>query len=208
MRVAVIMFYDDAIKSYGDINAKINKRYCKKHNIEFIVSNTRYYDNRHPAWERLPLILRYIEDYDYLVWIDADAFFYIDGESIVKVIEEHPDKNFIFSKDSIHNNINTGILIVKNSKYCIDFIKLWAFNEELYRINPHPYWWDQGVLIYMYQQNIYDIQNNQFSYEYGELQHFYEEELKTLPKKPFIYHLAGKSHFDRIKASSEYYDKI
>lgn len=31
--------------------------YCDKNNIELIRCNERRHSNRHPAWERIPLIL-------------------------------------------------------------------------------------------------------------------------------------------------------
>jgi hypothetical protein len=51
------MWYDETIASYSDINYEINKIYCDKNNIELIRCNERRYSNRHPAWERIPLIL-------------------------------------------------------------------------------------------------------------------------------------------------------
>ena len=61
MKVALIMFYDDAIKSYGDINYNINKLYCKKHNLEIIVSHKRKYNNtsRCINWVNSKLIFLY-----------------------------------------------------------------------------------------------------------------------------------------------------
>ena len=205
MKIGVLMFYDNAIKEYGDINYKINKLYCEKYNLDLILSNKKVYKNRHSVWERLPLILEHIKNYDYLIWIDADAFFYIESNNITDVIKNNLDKNFIFSKDIGNNNINTGFFIVKNSKYSIDFINKWAYDEELYQNNAYPAWWDQGVLICMYDKNILDIQNNQISYEYGILQHFKHSELSTLRNKPFVFHLAGRSTADRIKISINYY---
>ena len=66
MKVCVLMFYDDNIKSYGEINYKINKKYCEKYNLDIILSNEKKYNNRHSAWERLPLLLDNIMNYDYL----------------------------------------------------------------------------------------------------------------------------------------------
>ena len=51
------MWYDECIASYGEINYEINKIYCDKNNIELIKCNKRRHVNRHPAWERIPLIL-------------------------------------------------------------------------------------------------------------------------------------------------------
>jgi hypothetical protein len=200
------MWYDENIALYGDINYKINKKYCDKNNIELIRCNERRQSNRHSAWERIPLILKYINDYDYVMWIDADAFFYNDANNIVDIINDNRNYNFIFSNDIGNNNINTGVYIVKNSQYSIDFLTKWLYDEDLYKNNKHPYWWDQGVLIEMFNLNILDIKNNCIIIDYGVLQHFFEEE--TLPNKPFIFHLAGQSREVRIKHSLNYIKKI
>ena len=215
MRVCLLMFYDDNISDYGDINYKINKLYCEKYNLDLILSKEKTYKDRHSAYERLPLILKHIENYDYVIWIDADAFFYIDSKNIIDIIknnlDNNKDKNFIFSNDITNTNINTGFFIVKNTKYSIDFINKWAYDEDLYNDNPYKLWWDQGILNNMLDKNTLDIVNNMISYNYGILQHFNKYELETFEKlqhKPFVYHLAGKTNDERIKASINYYKNI
>ena len=206
MKFCILMWYDETIASYGDINYEINKIYCHKNNIELIRCNERRRSNRHPAWERIPLILKYLNDYDYVMWIDADAFFYNDANNIVDIINDNRNYNFIFSNDIGNNNINTGVYIVKNSQYSIDFLIRWLYDEDLYKNNHYPHWWDQGVLIEMFNQNILDIKNNCIIFDYGVLQHFFEGEI--LPNKSFIFHLAGQSREIRIHHSLNYIKKI
>lgn len=205
MRVCLIMFYDDAIKNYGDINYAINKKYCEKYKLDIILSNNKQYTNRHSAWERLPLLLDNIENYDYLIWIDADAFLYNDAINIIDIIKDNIDYNFIFSNDIGNSNINTGIFIIKNCEYSINFLKKWAYDEELYLNNPYPGWWDQGVLIDMVNKNMLDIKNNSVTIDYGILQHFYEDELASF--KPLVFHTAGRRGNNiRYNISKKYFD--
>jgi len=206
MNVCIVMFYDDNIKSYGEINYKINKKYSEKYNLEIILSNKKKLYNRHSAWERLPLLLENILNFDYLIWIDADAFFYNDATNIVDVINDNRDVNFIFSKDLGNNNINTGIFIVKNSQYSIDFLTRWLYDKNLYKNNPYPYWWDQGVLIDMFNKNILNIKQNSIQFEYGILQHFTEND--KLINKTYIFHLAGRDKITRYNVSKQYFDKL
>jgi hypothetical protein len=204
MKIAVVMFYNERIKAYGEITHCINKKYCEKHNLDFIVSHTPRYRYRHPAWERLPLLLAHISKYDYLIWIDADAYFYSDAPNIAEIIAQNSTHNFIFSNDRGDTNINTGILIVKNSQYSINFLTRWAYDEELYINNPIPGFWDQGVLIDMYNKNILDIKSNSIIFNYGFFQHFSKDELTTLSTKPYVYHLAGKDFPTRCYETREY----
>jgi hypothetical protein len=205
MKVAVVMFYDDNIKCYGDLNYTINKMYCEKYNLDFIFSNQKQYKNRHSAWERLPLLIKNLPMYDYLMWIDADAFFYKDAGNIVNIIEKNKDVNFIFSNDIGNTNINTGFFIVKNTEYSIEFLKKWAYDEQLYKKNPKPAWWDQGVLVYMFNNNILNIKKNCVYHDYGILQHFHEIDKQ---KNTYIYHLAGKKSQIRCDTSKKYLDYL
>jgi hypothetical protein len=206
MKICVLMFFDENIKEYAEINYKINKLYCEKYGFDIIFENNRHYTNRHPAWERLPLILNNITNYDYVIWIDADAFFYVDSPNIVNLIEKYKDKNIIFSNDKPgSNNINTGVLIIKNCEYNVNFIKFWAYDKHYYDNNKYPFWWDQGVLITLYNKNISNIKNNSIVLDFGILQSFDTNEDSA---RPFILHCAGKSSKKRLNVSSDYYNII
>jgi hypothetical protein len=144
-----------------------------------------------------------ISKFDYLIWIDADAFFYNDANNIVDIINNNSNVDFIFSNDIGNNNINTGVFIVKNSQYSKHFLIKWLYDKELYKNNPHPEWWDQGVLISMFDKNILNIRQNCVIIEYGVLQHFHENDKSD---KTYIYHLAGTTNDTRYKISKKYID--
>jgi len=88
MKICIVMWYDQEIAWYGDSNYQINKAYCNKHNIDLFLSNERGH-NRHLVWDKVPMILKYINDYDYVMWIDLDAHFYLDGKNIIELITEY-----------------------------------------------------------------------------------------------------------------------
>lgn len=203
--VGLVMFYDNAITKYANINRKINEKYCEKYNLELVVSNNKRYPNRHSAWERLPLMLETLSRFDYLVWIDADAFFYSDANNIVDIITGREDYSFIFSRDIGNVNINTGVFIVKNCEYSINFLKVWAYDEFLYKNNPFPCWWDQGVLLYMFSRNILNIQTHSVLIDYGILQHMSVERDDKL-ENTLIMHFAGRSADERYAVSTNYFN--
>ncbi len=203
MKVGLVMFYDENIKKYGNLNAIINSVYCKKYNIDFICSHKRQYTSRYAAWERFPLILQHLDNYDYLIWIDADAHFYLDAGNICDIIKAHKNSHIIFSKD-LTGPVNTGFFIVKNTEYSKQFIKMWAYDDNLYKNNTIPHIWDNGVMIDMYVANTLDISNNSVFINYGVLQHFSNNELANFERKPYIVHYAGQCRGYRINQAQLY----
>jgi hypothetical protein len=216
MKLCILMWYDNNIASYADINYEINKKYCDKYGYDIIKSNERTYLDRKPHYERIPLLLKYISQYDYVIWIDADAHFYLDSPPITNVINTYNNYPFIFSGDiyrkiifTDYEQINTGFFIVKNTDKSINFLKEWGYNN-LYLKYKHGLN-DQGVVTLMYDQNILNIKNISIIINYGILQHFGKEKnLININKyglntTPFILHYAGEKNNDELtKRSTEY----
>lgn len=221
MKLAMCMFYDDPISHYASITEKINRTYCEKHDIDLVVSQIPVYANRHSAWESVPLMLKQLErgDHDYVIWIDADAFFYHNAPSVRELIETDPSCDFLFSWDypgsvhvQLHREINTGVYIVKNTEFSKKFLRTWAYDESLFHNTTMKYRWDQGVLNDMIRQDLLSINAHIKVFEYGYLQHFFKEELATLPKSPWVYHMAGRrasnKEHERYDDTIAYFEKM
>ena len=204
------MWYDDKIKSYGDNFYEINKLYTEKYGYTLIKSSERTYTDRKPHWERFPLMLKYIESYDYIIWIDADAHFYRDAPPIENLIKKY-NKDIILSADRDTFNpkprINSGVIIMKNTQKNIEILNKWAYSKELKKSSDILYngkWQDQGVIRLYVKNNIDNINNISAVSPYLELQHFYTNELSTNRYNPFIHHYAGTSTSIRSRASAKY----
>tara|TARA_R100000664_G_C2704090_1_gene103336 strand:+ start:22 stop:717 length:696 start_codon:yes stop_codon:yes gene_type:complete len=224
MKIAVLMWYDNHVSDYGDNCYKINKVYCDKYKYDLIKSSDRFYTSRSPHWERFPLILKHIEKYDYVVWIDADAFFYNVSPPISNLINKHK-KDILFSADDNQMNpppINSGVMILKNTERVINIIKKWAYSEHLkdkYCGNevvegilcPKMNWIeDQALIRGFVKDNIDRINEISKLLPYLELQHYREIERDALTKLkalPYIFHLPGM-HENRYEESKKYLDLL
>lgn len=212
LNICILMWYNENIREkYADLAYKINKIYCDKHGYDLIKSNKEIYNDREASWQKLPLVLNHIKDYDYVMWIDADAYFYIDSPPITNLINNYNNFDIILSKDigstTKIDNINCGVFIVKNTKKSIEIIERWAYDNELFKLKLVN--WEQGVLRKMYTDNILNLQQHSIVIPFKVLQHFDPNE--KLTPKPYINHLAGpyKWKYYKIKDILEnYYNNI
>lgn len=207
-RIAVCMWYDDAIKEYGHLTEKINRRYCLRNQYDFIFSNTRHLNNRHPAWEKIKLLydsLRH-KHHDYIIWIDADAIFNPEStRTLESIIEKHRDKDILFSGDDpnypeeIQNN---GFWIVKNTYYSTLFLEYIIYSNDINQCRSHfkePLW-EQACINHLYRINLMNIQQHSIIIPYKELQIFPErhttDEIRL--NNSLVLHQAGTDHQLRI----------
>jgi len=157
-KIALTTMYTDNIKSYGDISTKNKQWYANKYNIDLIVTNNRL-SNRHPAWDKIKCIENAMtnNNYDYIIWMDADAIFLTDKYDFNTLINIYSDKNFIVCYDpycptrkldrTVDYNrlenlhiINSGVFIIKNNNEMKKLIKnIWNTqtntNKGLYDLN-------------------------------------------------------------------------
>ena len=206
INLGIFMWYDDAIKNYGDNCYELNRKYCKKYGISLIKDNIRRYPDRQPHWERLPLLLEYIDKYDYVMWIDADAFFFPNTPDIRELISKYPNKEFIFSKDNKTNStlLQSGVFIVKNTKNTKDILEKWAWDTEIY--NKRNFFLDrnhdQGMIDELYKTNYKNLKKHSILLNYKVLQIFEDKP----ESKAYIYHMAGQGQQDRYIISKKYRD--
>jgi len=215
-KLCIVMWYNSAIREYADINFEINKIYCSKYGHDIIRSDKKTFRYKPAQWERLPLILEYIQNYDHVMYIDSDAHFYMDAPDIMNVIKQYSEKAFLFSGDVNQKHdfeLNSGVFIVKNCPKSIQILTEWAYSIDLYYkrlgyyMNDKYYLYnDQGVLQYMYSINFANIVENSVVLPYGFLQHFVPGE--KFAQQPYIYHMAGSNTKQRIASSQKYWDEI
>ena len=202
-KVCIFTWYDEGIKEYADITSEINHEYCKREGFIFYKDDNRRLNDRTPHWERLPLFLElFKKDYDYVIWIDADACFRFHKNKLKEIINEYEKYNIIFSYDNPYTkNINSGFMIMKNNDYTKEYItKLINDKDPTYFFRPN---WDQEKINQFYDRNVNNIKNNSCILSYHLLQDFHLRNPSSL-----IIHLAGIDKEKRIKIFSELKNKI
>jgi predicted O-methyltransferase YrrM len=139
--------------------SKINKQnYCAKHGYDFIDDESIYNPSKPIPWSKIPLLLKYINNYDYLVWIDADILIMNNKISIEHFIEKYNKFDMIVGSD--WRMINTGIMIIKNTDFCKQFIHQIDINEYDPDEDKNDRYknWEQGSFINLFDKNFLNCQ--------------------------------------------------
>ena len=129
--------------------------YCERHGYAFHTGGEDVWDRTKPIpWSKFNFILKYLDDYDYLFWSDADAIL-LNQEQLLEtqVIPLLPaDKDILWTYDAC-NHYNNGHLLVRGrSAWVRDYFKRCLEQTDLlYHI-----WWDNAAMIRLFETNAAD----------------------------------------------------
>jgi hypothetical protein len=120
------------------VSRRINEVYCRRHGYEYVVKTFIPRDDRSPHWAKIPAMREELHDCDFLLYLDADAFFYshelMIEEELLPFLE---DKQIMMSADLASENIrhqpnkpNGGVVLVRNSEKSAEFLQRWDESSE------------------------------------------------------------------------------
>ncbi|GIS52471.1 MAG: hypothetical protein Ct9H90mP28_1870 [Paracoccaceae bacterium] len=184
LKICVIMFYTKNYK-IGSHTENINREYCKKNNYTFVVYNNvpNELESRHSSWCKHYYLLENIENFDYVMWIDADAFFCNHSIKIEDWIDKSDNKDYIIARDAGYSRmkysqnkkfnkdplLNSGVIIMKNTennKNLLKHILYDPIHEDNYNKTrstnsiTRMHGWDQAAVRYVYKQNVLNMKEN------------------------------------------------
>ena len=137
--------------TYWSRQNKIN--YCNYHGYDFIEDDSVHNKEKPIPWTKIPLLLKYINIYDYIVWIDAYILIMNKNIKIEHFINLYLDADIICGSD--WKMINTGLMIIKCSEFSKNIIK--SIETNIYDPeedkNGRYLNWEQGSFINLYDKN-------------------------------------------------------
>lgn len=127
--------------------------YCNHHGYDFIEDESVYNKDKPIPWTKIPLLMKYINSYDYLVWVDADILIMNKNIKIEDFIKLYSDRDIICGSD--WRMINTGVMIIKCSEFSKQFIPSIETNiyDPTADKNERYLNWEQGSFINLYDKN-------------------------------------------------------
>ena len=225
VNLKIVTSHDDNYKDIGNITTKSMHKYADKFNLKFELLDMPD-SGRVQTWNKILQIKNEIlkRENDYIMWVDADAFFPNDAENILSVIDNKYEiylsshycsvfkgsnyKNTILTT----NRINCGVMIFKVSNFCLEFLeKVWSKKEYI-----NHFWYEQAAIMDLVglkadiTGNLNDNKGNDF---YLNKIKFLSKEWNSIPSfgaissesiRPSIIHLAGIDNNERLKLLNDY----
>ena len=153
MRIAVLsLAVGNTYKNIVEPSQLTKRNYCNMHGYDYVEDNSMHDKSRPIPWSKLLLIKKYINSYDYLVWMDADAMIMDNTQKIEDKLHLMKDKHMMVVSD--WKQINSGVIFIKNTGEIVSsFIDRWYDQTEF--INAED--WEQTALIHMYKNGLHGI---------------------------------------------------
>ena len=84
----------------------------KKYGYKHIVEDLNF-TNIEATYQKPYILLKYIHEFDYVVWVDLDAAIINDEIRLEDIITSYPDKDYLVFEDFGNWDLNAGILVFK-----------------------------------------------------------------------------------------------
>ena len=225
VKLKIITSFDTNFLEIGKITAKTISSYSKKYELNHEIIDMPI-TGRPQSWNKIPLIKEEIlkDKNDFIMWVDADAFFLKNSENIRHFLDFEHEIFLVNHYCAIHkgsnyqntiltaNRINCGVMIFKSSEFNIKFLDdIWK--KEKY-IN-HP-WWEQAAImdqIGIKAEITGNLNDNKGDENYLKKIKFLNKEWNSIPSyseisteslNPNIIHLAGIKNDIRIRILEDY----
>ena len=174
------------------------REYAAKHGYDLHIGGKESWDRSRPIpWSKLRYILKYIDEYDYIFWSDADVIITNPDFSIEKNIVPllPPNKDLLWTKDVV-GNLNSGNMLLRGrSPWLKDFI------ERTYQQAQFTYhiWWENAGMVHLYLTNPQDkekietIENHSLfnAYLFGPKNISSDPTVRLFQPGDFLLHFAG-----------------
>ena len=134
IKIAIISAATQNLKYQYDITNRFKVLYAKKHGYDFIFQNITT-DEKQAYFTRQEMLKKYLQKYDYVMWMDADAWFNNMEISLSTIFDEMKKGNKILAcardhmtiPEKYHESyINSGVLIFKKDDKSFSLIDAWA----------------------------------------------------------------------------------
>jgi hypothetical protein len=152
-RIAMLTFCVGAdYKKAMEPGLASKRAYATKHGYDFHTDGEDVWDHSRPIpWSKFHFILKYLDDYDYIFWSDADVIILNPSLPLEKqVLPLLPaDKDILWTFDACNHYNNGHLLIRGRSSWVKDYFKRCLECKDL----TYHIWWDNAAMIHLFESN-------------------------------------------------------
>ena len=206
LKVKVVQYFWGEGHTAYRLGGRINEAYCRRHGYEHIVQSFSSRPDRACLWEKLPAIRSELHDCDFLMYLDADAFFYSHDlkleEELVPLLE---DKQIMMAADVASEAIrrdpslpNSGTILIRTSARSEEILRVWDESSQRPELSRYRF------AAYHEQEACWRTVWKEYADEFKLLREYY---LMNGYYGPFIRHLMAMSNKDRLAVLHEYLER-
>ena len=135
-------------KKSVELCTQSQEAYALRHEYTRITDESVYDPNRSFSWSKIPLMQKYLSQYDFLVWMDADVLVMNPEIRFETFINMMKPSSFMFIGHDL-NDLNMGVFVIRNCPLAHDFpTDVWNKTEYLNHI-----WWEQAAVIDLWKNS-------------------------------------------------------
>ena len=135
--IGLVTYATENIWNYTAYSFAVNEIYAEHNNYVMLhldEGSSNNYDPIDSRWNKVKILEEALDpengwarDYEWVVWVDADAIILDMDMKIEEVVASHPDAHLLVSAEHAGSStlMNSGVVIVKNSPWTIDFLQKW-----------------------------------------------------------------------------------
>lgn len=119
-KLCVVMAYDETFRELGDLTSGVNLEYCRKANYDFRVYTSGFDKTRPLSWSKLLFVRKCIEDYEWVLWMDADVIVTDHKVRVAKFLEL--GGVLTICRDIPRWGLNAGVFILRRCDRAMTFL--------------------------------------------------------------------------------------
>ena len=136
--IKIVQYFWGEQNTAYELGRLINATYCRRHGYHHIVKKFPPRPDRACLWEKLPAIRQELHHCDYLLYLDADAFFYSHELTVeLELIPFLENKQILMAADIASETIrrdptvpNSGVILIRCSQRAEEILRIWDESSE------------------------------------------------------------------------------
>jgi hypothetical protein len=141
-RKALATIGTGAMRPVLDESLHTFRRFGERHGYDVIVGGEEAIEDRAPAWSKVVLLRRLLENYDYVLWIDADAIILDDTVDPASLFAEGDYQALVRYRWNEEECACTGVWLLRSVEKAVAFLDaVWSSGDGYLRLHP----WEQAA---------------------------------------------------------------